>query len=325
MWAALFPGQGSQHSGMGKFLYNEFKIAKETFEEASDALSINFKKLCFDGSESDLSLTENTQPVLVLVSTATYRVLRSEFEFSPGSAAGHSVGEYAACVAAGAVDLRSAMSAVRARGLAMQSAVPVGQGGMTAVMNLEPEEITALCQWAEKETGESPVQPANLNAPGQIVISGKKTILDWIAVNFKPEVVGTTARIKFIPLKVSAPFHCSMMKPAEEKMRQVLNEIKFRNAAFPIVQNVTAQAVIEGNELRQNLIQQVCAPVRWIECVRKVVSLGHRQAVEVGCGKVLAGLARKIDAENLSVMNMNSMVELRAFESAVKGTSHAQR
>lgn len=323
MWSALFPGQGSQHPGMGKFLYEEFKIAKEAFEEASDAISVNFKKLCFDGAESDLALTENTQPTLLLVSTVTYRILKAEFEFKPQSAAGHSVGEYAACVAAGAIDFRSAVKAVRIRGQAMQSAVPVGEGGMTAVLNLDLKEITALCQWAEKETGESPVQPANINAPGQIVISGKKDILDWIAINFKPEVIGTSARVKFIPLKVSAPFHCSMMKPAEEKMKQVLTDIKFQNATFPIVQNVTAQPVTVGDDLRKNLITQVCAPVRWIECVEKIISMGARRSVEVGCGKVLSGLAKKIDPENLAVMNLNSMDDLRAFESAVKGTRNA--
>ncbi len=323
MWSALFPGQGSQHPGMGKFLYDEFKIAKETFEEASDAISVNLKKLCFDGADSDLALTENTQPVLLVVSTVSHRILRSEFEFKPVNAAGHSVGEYAACVAAGAMDLRSAIKAVRIRGQAMQSAVPVGKGGMTAVLNLEPKEVAALCEWAEKETGQSPVQPANINAPGQIVISGKKDILDWIAVNFKPEVVGTSARVKFIPLKVSAPFHCSMMKPAEETMKQVLTETKFNDAVFPIVQNVTALPVTNGETLRKNLIAQVCAPVRWIECVQKIIALGATRSVEVGCGKVLAGLVKKIDAEKLTVMNFNSMDDLRAVEKSLKGSRNA--
>src|SRR4051812_31068650 len=156
MWGALFPGQGSQQPGMGKFLYEEFTTARRLFEEASDTLSINFKKLCFDGSEADLALTENTQPCLVLVSTVTMRILHDEFGFKPTSAAGHSVGEYAAVVAAGSLPFASAMKAVRLRGQAMQSAVPVGVGGMTAVMGMEPAQVYELCRWAEKTTGEGP-------------------------------------------------------------------------------------------------------------------------------------------------------------------------
>jgi len=319
MWAALFPGQGSQHPGMGKFLVDEFKIAKLAFEEASDALSLDFKKLCFEGSESDLALTENTQPALVLVSTASYRVLASEFGFKPISAAGHSVGEYSALVAAGAMEFRAAIRAVRVRGQAMQNAVPVGLGGMTAVLNLEPADVIRLCQWAETETGESPVQPANINAPGQIVISGKKTLLDWIAANFKPETIGTSARVKFIPLKVSAPFHCSMMKPAEEKMAGTLAEIPFKDAAFPVIQNVTGTPVQKPDDLKRNLIKQVCGSVRWIDCVHRTVGMGATRAVEAGCGKVLAGLVRKIEPEKITVLNLNSMDDLRAVESAVKG------
>jgi [acyl-carrier-protein] S-malonyltransferase len=319
MWSALFPGQGSQHPGMGKFLWDEFKIAKETFEEASDALSLDVKKLCFDGSESDLALTENTQPVLVLVSTATYLVLKTEFGFIPQTVAGHSVGEYSALVAAHSLTLRDAVKAVRIRGQAMQSAVPVGKGGMTAVLNLDPQQVRELCAWAERETQDSPVSAANINAPGQIVISGKKTLLDWIATNFKPEVLGTTARVKFIPLKVSAPFHCAMMKPAEEKMASVLGDIQFKDARFPVVQNVTAEPVTDAGELRANLVKQVCAPVRWIECVQKIKSLGVSRSVETGCGKVLHGLVKKIEPEGMTVMNMNSMDDIRAFESAWKG------
>lgn len=319
MWSALFPGQGSQHPGMGKFLWDEFKIAKETFEEASDALSLDVKKLCFEGSESDLALTENTQPALVLVSTATFRVLQSEFNFAPKVAAGHSVGEYSAAVAAGAMDFSSAIKAVRTRGQAMQAAVPVGQGGMTAVLNLDAPQVRELCAWAQKECGDGPVDPANLNSPGQIVISGKKKVLDWLAVHFKPEVLGTEARVKFIHLKVSAPFHCSMMKPAEDVMAKVLGDIQFNNARFPIVQNVTANPVSEANALRNNLIQQVCAPVRWIECVQKISELGSHKSVEVGCGKILAGLSKKISPDKMTVLNLNSMDDLRAFESAWKG------
>lgn len=319
MWTSLFPGQGSQHPGMGKFLSEEFAVAKQTFEEASDALHTDMKKLCFDGSEADLALTENTQPCLLLVSTATHRVLEKEFGYTPINAAGHSVGEYAAVVAAHALGFSDAMRAVRLRGQAMQSAVPVGQGGMTAVMGLEPKQVFDMCAWAEKESGEKPVQPANINAPGQIVISGKKSVLDWLAANFKPEVLGISARVKFIPLKVSAPFHCSMMKPAEEKMAAVLKEMKFSQARFPVVQNVSAEAVTLGEDLRENLIRQISAPVRWIEGVQKITSLGAKKAIEAGCGRVIAGLVKKIEGDKLPVFGLNSLDDIKAFETQFRG------
>lgn len=318
MWSALFPGQGSQHPGMGKFLYNEFKIAKETFEEASDALSMDLKKLCFDGSESDLALTENTQPVLVLVSTVTYRVLEKEFGFSPKVAAGHSVGEYSAMVAAGAISLASAIKAVKTRGQAMQEAVPVGKGGMVAAMGLTPEIVEKVCKWAEVKSGTGPVEPANINAPGQIVLSGSKAALDYLVANFKAEEIGFNGRIKFIPLKVSAPFHCSMMKPAEQKMEAVLKDTKFNDARFPVVQNVDAKPSTDADTLRTNLIKQICAPVEWIACVEYIASTGSKNAIEVGCGKVISGLVKKI-APVVSVMNINSMDDLKAAEAALKG------
>lgn len=320
MWSAIFPGQGSQSPGMGKFLYDEFAVARQTFEEASDSLHIDFKKLCFEGSEADLALTENTQPCLVLVSTATYRVLNAELDFQPTAAAGHSVGEYAAVVAAGALPFASAMLAVRLRGQAMQSAVPVGQGGMTAVMGLEPEQVFELCRWVESTSGDGPVQPANLNAPGQIVISGKKSALDWLGANYKSDLFANAPRVKFIPLKVSAPFHCAMMKPAEEKMAAVLSEMRFSQARFPVVQNVNAEAVTDGEALRRNLVAQVSAPVRWIDCVKQLIQLGHSRAAECGSGKVLAGLIKKIDGEALRVFNINSLEDIKATEVALKGS-----
>jgi [acyl-carrier-protein] S-malonyltransferase len=319
MWSALFPGQGSQHPGMGKFLCDQFAAAKRLFEEASDVLHLDFRKLCFDGSDADLALTENTQPCLLLVSHATYQVLTSELGFQPRVAAGHSIGEYAAVVATGSLGFADALRAVRRRGQAMQSAVPVGKGGMTAVMGLEQRQVFELCQWAEKESGQNPVQPANINAPGQIVISGSKALLDWIPAHFKAEMFGG-ARVKFIPLKVSAPFHCSLMKPAEEVMASVLGEMKFTTARFPIVQNVNAEPVTDGDQLRANLIRQVSAPVRWIECVQKIRALGASKAIETGCGKVLSGLVKKIDSEGLRTFNINSLEDLKAVEVELKGT-----
>lgn len=318
MVAAVFPGQGSQHTGMGKFLFDNFSAVKHLFEEASEAIHVDFKKLCFEGSETDLALTHNTQPCLLLVSVASFSVLRDQFGFAPKMAAGHSVGEYAAVVTAGSVKFADAVRAVRSRGEFMQSAVPVGVGGMTAVMGLEQPQILKLCKWAEEKAGDKPVEPANFNAPGQIVISGKKVLLDWLAANLDTAIFAPEApRVKLIPLKVSAPFHCSLMKPAEEKMSQVLGEIAFSNAKFSVVQNVNAQAVTTAGELRKNLIQQISAPVRWIECVQTMQNSGTTSYVEVGCGKVLAGLIKKISGA--SVLGLNSLEDLKVVEAQIKG------
>ena len=217
MWSALFPGQGSQSVGMGRFLFENFTEARSTFEEASDSLSLNFKKLCFEGPESDLQLTENTQPALLLVSTATHRVVQSTTGIKFEAAAGHSVGEYAAVVAAQAVKFSDALRAVRVRGQAMQRAVPVGQGGMIAVLGLTDPQVETLCQWAESTSGLKPVEPANFNAPGQVVISGSQAGLEWLRANAKADLFqlapGESApRMKMIPLAVSAPFHCSLIE-----------------------------------------------------------------------------------------------------------------
>ncbi len=322
MWSAIFPGQGSQHPGMGKFLYEDFVAAKRLFEEASDTLSLNMRKLCFDGSESDLAQTENTQPCMLLVSTAAFTVLAQEFGFTPRVASGHSVGEFSAIVAAKALSFSDALRAVRQRGQAMQSAVPLGEGGMTAVMGLDFRQVSELCVWAEKTTGKSPVQPANINAPGQIVISGKKSILNWLAQEFKPEMLPGLPRARFVALKVSAPFHCAMMKPAEEAMASVLAAIPFATAAFPVVQNVNAQAVQSGDDLRRGLVQQVVAPVRWVECMSKIGAMGSHLTVEVGCGKVLSGLAKKIDRERLRTFNVNSLEEIKQLATAIVKETH---
>lgn len=314
-WSAVFPGQGSQQVGMGKFLFDNFDIAKHRFEEASDTLSLDFKKLCFEGPESDLALTANTQPALLLVSTVCYEVLSSLVKFEPVASSGHSIGEYAATVTAGSLSFSDAIKAVRLRGEAMQSAVPIGKGGMLAVMGLTQEQTLTLCQWAQEKSGLSPVEAANFNAPGQIVISGSQELIDWLQSNmdktiFNPE----PKKLRFIPLKVSAPFHCSMMKPAEDKMREVLTAMSFSDANTPVIQNVTAQPVTKADELRENLIRQVSSSVRWVECVEQLIKSGSNAAVEFGSGKVLNGLIKKIDSEQLTTFNMNSLEELQELE-----------
>lgn len=324
MWAALFPGQGSQSVGMGRFLFEEFAIAKQTFEEASDALSINFKKLCFEGPESDLQLTENTQPALVLVSTATYRVMKKILDLPIGVAAGHSVGEYAAVVATGSMSFTDALGAVRTRGQAMQKAVPVGEGGMAAVMGLTDDQVVALCAWAQKQSGFSPLEPANFNAPGQVVISGSQRAIAWLRENGKGDLLAeafpgqAAPRLKLIPLAVSAPFHCSLMKPAEDEMRSVLNATTFQSAQFPIVQNVTAQETTDAQLLRENLIKQVSGAVRWTKCVARMKELGATHSIEFGAGKVLSGLSKKIDSEMPQPFNINTLEDIKALEAAAK-------
>ena len=320
MWAALFPGQGSQAVGMGRFFYDNFAVARHAFEEASDALSQDFRELCFEGPESELQLTHNTQPALLLVSTVAHRVAQETTGIKIVAGAGHSVGEYAAVVAAGCLPFTDAIRAVRVRGPAMQKAVPVGQGGMVAVMGLSEEQILKLCKWVEENSGKKPLEPANFNAPGQVVVSGSQEAIDYMKANAKPEIFAPeTPRMKLIPLAVSAPFHCSLMKPAEEEMRRVLTEMKFGDAQWPIVQNVTANETTFGSVIRENLIRQVSGAVRWTGCMERLKNMGVTRMVEFGSGKVLSGLAKKIDSSMAAPLNIGSLDDLKALEAAVKG------
>jgi [acyl-carrier-protein] S-malonyltransferase len=317
MSAFLFPGQGSQTPGMGQFLFNEFQIARETFEEASDAISLDMKKLCFTESAEILSLTENTQPALLTVSTATSRVLQTQFGVKPQITAGHSIGEYASFVLADVIAFKNAVRAVRLRGQAMQSAVPVGQGGMTATLGLTEEQVQALCAWAMKETGLKPLSPANFNSDGQIVISGNLKILEWLKTNFKAEVLpGEPKRAKLIPLAVSAPFHCEMMKPAEEKMQNFFQDISFKDAKLQIIQNVHAQIETKADVLKKNLVAQISAPVRWTQSMHTLKSKEQKNVIEVGNGSVLKGLLKKIDAEFFTVYSTNSLDDLKLIENS---------
>jgi [acyl-carrier-protein] S-malonyltransferase len=321
----IFPGQGSQQPGMGRFLYENFKIAQETFEEASDALSFDLKKLCFNGSESDLALTENTQPALLVTSTATQRALRSLSPFQIKAVAGHSIGEYAGLVAVNSLTLTDAVRAVRLRGQFMQSAVPVGEGGMVAVLGLEPEQVEKLCAWAVKESKLGILSPANFNSPGQIVISGSAKVIDWLKANFTSDkVFGADApkKVRLIPLQVSAPFHCELMKPAEEKMRQVLKDTKFQQADAPVLQNFTANFHIESATLRENLIRQISAPVKWMQSMNRLLEGSLSTCIECGAGSVLKGLLKKIEPEKFQVFTTNSLEEIENIEKFIKDTTH---
>lgn len=320
MFAFLYPGQGSQQPGMGQFLFENFKIAQTTFEEASDAIKIDMKKLCFHGSVEELAMTENTQPALLTVSTATTRVIASEFGAKARIGAGHSIGEYGALVAAGVIEFAPAVKAVRTRGQAMQSAVPVGQGGMVAVMGLSESQVIQLCSYVEKESGFTPLSPANYNSPGQIVISGSMKAIEWMRANAKAENIWPTEtpRLKLIPLNVSAPFHCAMMKPAEDEMRKVLSDMPFQLPAFQIIQNFTAAVETHPEALRENLIRQVSGPVKWMQSMELLKKQGVSQCLELGTGKVLQGLLKKIDSEFFQVLNANSLEDLKMIEKIAK-------
>ena len=304
---------------MGSFLHDNFSAARLTFEEASDAISIDLKKLCFTGSAEELALTANTQPALLTVSIATARVLLKDFGVQVGITAGHSIGEYASLVLAQTLKFNDAIRAVRLRGEAMQSAVPLGQGGMTATLGLNEEQVQYLCDWAVKNTGFSPVSPANYNCDGQIVISGNMKILEWLKTNFRPDILpGEPKRAKLIPLMVSAPFHCSLMQPAQDKMQQFLKDIPFENAKIQIIQNVNAEVVTQAESLKKNLIEQISAPVKWTQSMHLLKSLNVDTCFEVGHGSVLKGLLKKIDGEYFKVYSTASLEDLKIIESTTK-------
>lgn len=329
---ALFPGQGSQSVGMTKTLYENFSIAKQTFEEASDSIQINLKKLCFEGPESELVLTENTQPCLLTASIAAFRVAESEFEFKPKAAAGHSLGEYSALVAAGAIPLSTAVSWVKERGKAMQEAVPNGQGSMAAVMGLEDDMIQKLCtratQEAESKRKSSEtsfsvpalVEPANYNTFGQTVISGSADAIQE-AVNLISSEDFSGGKI--IPLSVSAPFHSKLMKPAREKMAQIFartpEDQKPKSLNCPYLPNRTARITQEASLVLELLVEQIDHPVLWKQTLLTFIEHGYLKGVEFGPGKVLQGLAKrtarakKVDFPVLSFGEADGMNDLEKF------------
>lgn len=324
MWAALFPGQGSQSVGMGKFLFENFQVARECFEEASDTLKINFKQICFEDPGQVLQLTEYTQPALLLVSTATFRVVQSISRLNIAAGAGHSVGEYSAIVAANVITLADGLRAVRHRGQEMQKAVPVGQGAMAALLGLEDEMVLKLCRWTEASSGFGPLEAANFNSPGQVVISGQSQALNWLREKLKnSEEIQTVLemeqipRLKIIPLAVSAPFHCSMMQPAEEAMRIHLQALEFSNADWPVVQNVNARETTSGDEIRDRLIEQISRSVLWTQSVFRLKDLNCTNFIEFGAGKVLSGLSKKIDSEASAPFNINTLDDLKKLELAL--------
>lgn len=284
--AFVFPGQGSQYVGMAKELFAQFDAAREVFAEADDALGFSLSKLCFDGPEADLKLTENTQPAILAASIAALRVIEAETPLRPAFVAGHSLGEYSALVAVGAFNFRDAVRVVRERGRLMQQAVPAGEGAMAVVLGLEMDAVRALCTDASQ--GEV-VSPANFNGGGQVVIAGAKNAVARAMVLAKER-----GAKRVLDLPVSAPFHCQLMQPAAEGLKTALSKISIRPFSVGVVTNVEADVNLDAGRVKPLLIEQAVRPVRWEESVRKLASLGCGGAVEIGPGKILKGLIKRI-------------------------------
>jgi [acyl-carrier-protein] S-malonyltransferase len=283
--AFLFPGQGSQYAGMGKGLADSYAAARRVFEEADDALGFAISRLCFDGPEDQLKLTENTQPALVTVSVAAFEVLK-ERGWAPDYVAGHSLGEYSALVAAGSLAFADAVRLVRNRGRYMQEAVPPGVGAMAALLRLPEGKLDAILEQAAQ--GEV-VSAANFNSPDQVVIAGHAG-----AVTRAMDLAKAAGARRAVPLPVSAPFHCALMRPAQERLKTDLDATEFRDLSCPLINNWQAREVRTGAEAREGLYQQVPNPVRWVDSVRLLAGQGVERAVEVGAGGVLTGLLRGI-------------------------------
>lgn len=330
---AVFPGQGSQHVGMAKDLYDNFKLVRELFEEASDATSIKLKRICFDGPESDLQLTENTQPALLTASIAAFRVVKEELEFTPTMTAGHSLGEYSALVANECIPFASAVKWVRERGQAMQKAVPAGEGAMLALMGFEDDLLDAFCNaavelaWKERKNGfdgagskvNCVLEPANFNAPGQTVVSGSQD-----AVHHALNLIKIDDRFsgkKAIPLSVSAPFHSSLMQPARDRMQKIFlsaqdyeKPLAFK---FPYIPNVTGRVNTEHTAVFDLLIEQIDNSVLWKQSIENAIQNGIHRVIEFGPGKVLQGLCKRIAQPlnaNVQLLGVNDVASLELLK-----------
>ena len=326
--AVLFPGQGSQTVGMGRDLYEKYPVARAVFDEADEALGFHLSDLIFKGPEETLKLTEHTQPAILTVSTAADRVLR-EAGIAPAMAAGHSLGEYSAQVAAGTLSFADAVRAVRLRGRYMQQAVPAGEGAMAAILGLDAHLIAVICEQVADQLTPLPKTPgaeefnaklavvsaANLNSPGQTVISGAVAAVERAAALCKDAGAKRT-----VMLPVSAPFHCALMQPAQDALAHDLAALEFRDPAFPVAVNVNATLVTTGSAAREALVAQVTGAVRWVECIELLTAQGATHFIEVGPGRVLSGLMKQIHGKDATtpVMNVEDSASLGKTLAALK-------
>ncbi len=302
--AFIFPGQGSQYPGMGKELSDNFPVARHIFEEADDALGLKLSAICFSGSDEDLKLTANTQPAILTASIAVLRVVEQETGLKPDYLAGHSLGEYSALVCSGAINFADAVKTVRARGTFMQEAVPVGTGSMAAMLSVEKDALEEICRDAAQG---DVVSPANFNSPGQIVIAGSVS-----AVARAIELAKERGFKKSMLLPVSAPFHCALMKPAAERLAAVLDVISYGDMLAPVVSNVEAAANSDKGRVRDLLVSQVCAPVLWEQSVSAMAALEVTRFIEIGPGKVLSGLVKRITKE-VATANVEDLATLKTL------------
>ena len=302
--AFVFPGQGSQYAGMGKDVAERYPTARAVFERIDEELGYSISHLCFEGPDDQLKLTENTQPAILAVSSAIHAVLEEAGAARRDLVAGHSLGEYSAIVSAGGLTAAEAAKIVHLRGKFMQEAVPVGAGGMAALIGATPDQAREVCE--ESAQGEV-VSVANLNAPGQIVIAGTKSGIDRAIDIAKKKGIR-----RAIPLPVSAPFHCALMKPAEDRLRPVLEEAQLKDLWCALVSNVDASPIGTVNAVRNALLRQVSSPVRWIESVEKMIAMGVRTFVEIGPGNVLTGLIKRIDS-SVELINVSDVASIEAF------------
>ena len=298
--AFVFPGQGAQKVGMGKDFYDNYDVAKRMFKEADEALGYSIMKMCFEGPEEDLKLTANTQPAILTISCIANEILK-ENGIQPEITGGHSLGEYSALVAAGVLKFQDAVALVHKRGAYMQEAVPVGEGGMAAIIGVDRDKIVEIC---EGVSGQSPVQAVNFNCPGQIVIAGATK-----GVELAVEELKAAGAKKAVILPVSAPFHSTLMKPAAEKLAVELDKVTLSDAQIPVVANVNAQILTKAEDIKASLVAQAASPVLWEDCVARMKEFGADVLLEAGPGKTLCGFNRRIDKsiKSLNVEDVESL------------------
>lgn len=298
--AFVFPGQGAQKVGMGKDFYDNYDVAKKMFKEADEALGYSIMKMCFEGPEDDLKLTANTQPAILTISCIANEILK-ENGIQPDITGGHSLGEYSALVAAGVLKFQDAVALVHKRGAYMQEAVPVGEGGMAAIIGVDRDTIVEICQ---KASAQSPVQAVNFNCPGQIVIAGATK-----GVELAVEELKAAGAKKAVILPVSAPFHSTLMKPAAEKLAVELDKVTISDAQIPVVANVNAQILTKADDIKASLVAQAASPVLWEDCVASMKKFGADVLLEAGPGKTLCGFNRRID-KTIKSLNVEDVASL---------------